>query len=84
MDTRLRRAVQLQIMHENTLDTILTIAEKHDATNYVTGIYWHPGSKQIAFTTIVQAKPKQQSAPTQTSSFRHLQNPQYQNCQHQY
>jgi uncharacterized membrane protein len=45
MDTQLRRAVQPQIMSENTLDTILMIAEKHDAVNHAIGIYRYPGSK---------------------------------------
>jgi hypothetical protein len=41
-----------------TLEIILMITEKHDATNYITGIYRHLGSKQIASNAKVQAKPK--------------------------
>jgi hypothetical protein len=74
MDTCLRRAVQPQFMLENTLDTILTIAKKHNTANHAIGIYRHPGSKQIASSAIAQAKPKQQSAPTETSNFGHAQN----------
>jgi hypothetical protein len=82
MNTCLRRAVQSQIMLKNTLDTILTIVEKHNRANYTPGIYRYPGSKQIASNAIAQAKPKQLSAPTQTSNFRHVQNPQHQNNQY--
>jgi hypothetical protein len=71
-------------MPENTLDTILMIAEKHDVANHATSIYRYPGSKQIAFNTTAQAKTKQQSAPTQTSNFRHAKNPPHQNNQQQY
>jgi hypothetical protein len=70
-------------MLKNALDTILTISEKHYSGNYGTGVYRHPKSKQRAFNAIAQVKLKQQLAPTQTSSFRHLQNPQHQNNQHQ-
>jgi hypothetical protein len=84
MDTQLRRAVQPQIMPENTLDTILIIAEKHNAANHTTGIYRHPGNKQIASNATAQAKTIQQLAPTQTSNFGHIQNPPHQNNQQQY
>jgi hypothetical protein len=82
MDTGLRRAVLSQIISENTLDIILTIAEKNDAVNHTIGIYRHPGSKQIASNTIAQAKPKQESVPTQTSNFGHAQNAQHHNNPH--
>jgi hypothetical protein len=52
MDTHLRRVVQQQIMPENTLNTILTIAKKHDAAKYATGISRHSGNKQIASNAI--------------------------------
>jgi hypothetical protein len=84
MDTWFRRAVQLQIMPENTLDTILIIAEKHDSANHATGIYRHPGSKQIASNATVQVKTKQQSRPIQTNNFGHVQNPTCQNNLQQY
>jgi hypothetical protein len=71
-------------MPKNTLDTILMIAEKHDAANHATGIYRKPGSKQIVFIATVHAKTKQQSALTQTSNFGHAQNPPCQNNQQQY
>jgi hypothetical protein len=71
-------------MLENTLNTILTIAEKYDAANYATGIYRYSGNTQIASNATVQAKTKQQSAPTQTSNFGHAQNPPHQNNQQQY
>jgi hypothetical protein len=58
METCFRRAVQPQIMPENTVNIILTIPKKHDAANYVTGIYRYLGSKQIASNTIVQVTPK--------------------------
>jgi hypothetical protein len=45
-------------MPENTLNTILMIAEKHDAVNYATGIYRYLGSKQIASNATAQAKTK--------------------------
>jgi hypothetical protein len=45
MDTCLRRAVQPQVLPKNTLNTILTIAEKRDVANDATGIYRYPGSK---------------------------------------
>jgi hypothetical protein len=51
-DNHVRRAVQLQIMSENTLDTILRITEKYDTANYATGIYIHPESKQIGSNAI--------------------------------
>jgi hypothetical protein len=57
------------------------IAENYDYTNHTTGIHRHPGSKQIASNSIVQAKPKQ-LVLIQTSNFRHVQNPQCQNNEH--
>jgi hypothetical protein len=39
-------------MPGNTIDIILTIAQRDDAANYAIGIYRRPGSKQIAFNTI--------------------------------
>jgi hypothetical protein len=45
MDSCLKRAVQAQIILENTSNTILTIAEKYNVVNYVTGVYRHPESK---------------------------------------
>jgi hypothetical protein len=68
-------------MPKNTLDTILTIAEKHDTANYATGVYRHHRSKQIASNATAQEKTKQQSALTQTSNFGYVQNPLYQNNQ---
>jgi hypothetical protein len=53
MDTCLRRAVQSQIMPENTFESILTIAEKYDATHHAIDIYRYPGNKQIASNAIV-------------------------------
>jgi hypothetical protein len=38
IDTRLKQALQPQIILKNTLDTILMIAGKHDAANHTTGI----------------------------------------------
>jgi hypothetical protein len=84
MHTRLKRAVQLQIMPEDTLDTILTIAEMYDIANHATGIYRHPRSIQRASKATVQAKTKQQLAPTQTSNFGHPQNPPCQKNLQQY
>jgi hypothetical protein len=55
MDTHLKRAVQPQIMPENTLNTILTITGKYNTAKYARGVYRHPGSKQIASNTIAQA-----------------------------
>jgi hypothetical protein len=46
-------------MPETTLDLIVTIAEKHDVTNYTPGIYRHSGSKWIASNARVQTKTKQ-------------------------
>jgi hypothetical protein len=83
MDTRPKQVVQLQIMPKNTFDTILTIAEKHDAANHVTGVYQHLRNKQAAFNATAQVKPKQKSVPTQTSNFGHAQNSQHQNNQQQ-
>jgi hypothetical protein len=71
-------------MPENTLDTILMIAEKYDAANHVTGIYRHLGSKQIATNATAQAKTKQQSGPIQTSNFGHPPNLLCQDNQQQY
>jgi hypothetical protein len=48
-------AFQPQIMPEYTLDTILTIAEKHDVHNHATGVYRHLGNEQIASNIGVQA-----------------------------
>jgi hypothetical protein len=78
MNTGLRWAVQLQIMPEDTLNTILMIAGKHNTANDATGIYRHPRSKQIVSNTTAQANTKQQSVPTQTNNFGHAQNPPHQ------
>jgi hypothetical protein len=61
MDIHLRTTIKLQIMPENTVDTILTIAENYNTANHATGIYGHPGSKRIASNAIVQVKSRQQS-----------------------
>jgi hypothetical protein len=73
-----------QIMPENTLDKILTIAGKHNTANHATDICRHRGSKLIVSNTTVQEKTKQQSAPTKTSNFGHVRNPPHQDNLQQY
>jgi hypothetical protein len=43
-------------MLENTLDTIFTIAEKHDVANYSTGIYMSGGRSYHELSPLIKSR----------------------------
>jgi hypothetical protein len=70
MDIRLRRVVQPHILPAQKLDEILTLAEKHDASNHATGVYKHNQGKQPSSNaTSVPAPKKKQQPQAQSSRF---------------